>query len=65
MDSLEAMKSEKIHLTLTLGEVDVLHKAGVMMHERMTAGTITERDLDAARDLQAALQKLDEEVNSK
>jgi hypothetical protein len=52
---LEAIQAEKIHLTLTLGEVDALYRAGQF--------AIGRKDSEADSYLVAALQKLDEAVN--
>lgn len=58
MDSFEKVKAEKIHLTLTLGEVDVLVKAG-----QLALFKFRDNANDQTRLLAIALQKLDEAVN--
>ena len=57
MDAMAEMKGEHIHLTLTLGQVDALHKAGIM------ALDIKGLSADDRHDLEAALQTMDEAVN--
>jgi len=64
MNSLKEMHSEKIHLALTLADIDALYKAAAVMFGRMKYGTISERDFDAAQELKTAMRKLDEAVNS-
>lgn len=54
-DIFAAVQFEKIHLTLTLRDIDALHKAGSAIMDKLSG-----RD---RRALETALQKLDEAVN--
>lgn len=56
---LEEMKAEKIHLNLTLADVDALHKAGIFTLNNRP-DFVSDSDFT---ELEVALSKLDEAVN--